>query len=206
MAIHPDDLEVALSNFARHRDDPSFPYDQLVRYRHKDGSWVWVRCRGLVIRDAQGKPYRMLGAHNEVTELMQAQLSLRDANAELRRSNSALEDFASAASHDLRAPLRTIHGYVEIVLEDHGEAMPPEAAELLGRVLESAKQVDRQLRGLLACARVGQAGAPRGSIGLHIVESHGGALQVATSSADGSTFSFSLPRGRPRNVQGPLRR
>jgi len=49
--IHPEDLKVALDNLELHCDDPDHPYDQIVRYRHKDGSTVWVRCRGIAIRD-----------------------------------------------------------------------------------------------------------------------------------------------------------
>jgi PAS domain S-box-containing protein len=71
--INQDDLQVALNNFNKHLADPKHPYDQLVRYRHKDGSTVWVRCRGLAIRDDSGKPIRMLGAHNDVTKLKEAQ-------------------------------------------------------------------------------------------------------------------------------------
>jgi len=75
--IHPDDLEVALRNFSLHCGDPSHPYDQIVRYAHKDGSTVWVRCRGLVIRDENGQPIRMLGAHTDETSLMRTELELR---------------------------------------------------------------------------------------------------------------------------------
>ncbi|MCZ6802316.1 MAG: PAS domain-containing protein, partial [Nitrospirae bacterium] len=44
--INPEDLQMVLSNFAKHCKDPNYPYDQVVRYRHKNGSTVWVRCRG----------------------------------------------------------------------------------------------------------------------------------------------------------------
>ncbi|MEM7236043.1 MAG: PAS domain-containing protein, partial [Planctomycetota bacterium] len=67
--IHPDDLDVATRNFHEHCANPKHPYDQTVRYTHRDGSTVWIRCRGLVIRDASGKPIRMLGAHTDVTQL-----------------------------------------------------------------------------------------------------------------------------------------
>ncbi|MDX1755408.1 MAG: ATP-binding protein [Marinobacter sp.] len=69
--INQDDLAVALDNFDKHCQDPSHPYDQIVRYQHKDGSTVWVRCRGLAIRDDRGQPIRMLGAHTNVTQIMQ---------------------------------------------------------------------------------------------------------------------------------------
>jgi PAS domain S-box-containing protein len=65
--INPDDLKTATDNFIRHCQDPEYPYDQIVRYTHKDGSTVWIRCRGMAIRDSNGKPIRMLGAHQDVT-------------------------------------------------------------------------------------------------------------------------------------------
>ncbi|OHD79194.1 MAG: hypothetical protein A2023_04245 [Sulfuricurvum sp. GWF2_44_89] len=75
--IDPDDLKVALENFHKHCEDPAHPYDQIVRYRHKNGKTIWVRCRGIAIRDAQGKPIRMLGAHNDLTELKELEENLR---------------------------------------------------------------------------------------------------------------------------------
>lgn len=75
--IHPDDLNNSLDNLKKHCADPSYPYDQIVRYRHKDGRTIWVRCRGVAIRDANGKPIRMLGAHNDLTELKEVEEKLR---------------------------------------------------------------------------------------------------------------------------------
>ncbi|MCG8556596.1 MAG: PAS domain-containing protein [Proteobacteria bacterium] len=87
--IHPDDLKLALENFRKHCDDPDHPYDQTVRYRHKDGSTVWVRCRGLVIRDSAGKPIRMLGAHTEVTKREQTLQALRASEERLAHAQDA---------------------------------------------------------------------------------------------------------------------
>ncbi|MFW6351266.1 MAG: PAS domain-containing protein, partial [Bacteroidota bacterium] len=64
--IHPEDLKVATENFIRHCENPEHPYDQIVRYFHKNGSTVWIRCRGLAIRDSNGKAIRMLGAHQDI--------------------------------------------------------------------------------------------------------------------------------------------
>lgn len=75
--INQDDLKVALENFKKHCENPDHPYDQIVRYRHKNGKTIWVRCRGIAIRDAYGNPIRMLGAHNDLTELKEHEESLR---------------------------------------------------------------------------------------------------------------------------------
>jgi PAS domain S-box-containing protein len=69
--IHPDDLKVAQANFEAHRKDPSHPYDQVVRYTRAAGGTAWVRCRGIAIRDETGRAIRMLGAHNDITDLVQ---------------------------------------------------------------------------------------------------------------------------------------
>ena len=74
--IHPDDLKVALNNLDKHCADPKHPYDQVVRYTHKQGHTVWVRCRGIAIRDNNNKPIRMLGAHNDVTDFKQSEIAL----------------------------------------------------------------------------------------------------------------------------------
>ena len=78
--INQDDLQVAIDNFNKHCADPNHPYDQIVRYKHRDGSTVWVRCRGVAIRDKNGKPVRMLGAHNDLTKLKHSEQQLTETN------------------------------------------------------------------------------------------------------------------------------
>lgn len=94
--INQDDLALALDNFNKHCADPTYPYDQEVRYLHKDGSTVWIRCRGLVIRDEEGKPIRMLGAHSNITALKQSEANYQRNLEELDRAyvsiKAALEE------------------------------------------------------------------------------------------------------------------
>ncbi len=65
--INKDDLNSTIDSFEKHCAEPNHAYDQLVRYKHKNGSTVWIRCRGMAIRDEDGKPIRMLGAHTDMT-------------------------------------------------------------------------------------------------------------------------------------------
>ncbi|GHF13635.1 hypothetical protein GCM10017044_04640 [Kordiimonas sediminis] len=112
--IFPEDLVLALDNFQKHADNPDHPYDQIVRYRHADGSVVWIRCRGIAIRREDGTPIRMLGTHNDITPLMAEQektniqmrseirsreKSLEQAKELLHRKNEEI----SALNADLRA-------------------------------------------------------------------------------------------------------
>ena len=94
--INQDDLALALDNFNKHCADPNHPYDQEVRYKHKNGSTVWIRCRGLVIRDDDDTPIRMLGAHSNITALKESEARSKRNLEELDRAyisiKAALEE------------------------------------------------------------------------------------------------------------------
>ena len=93
--IFPEDLEIAVKNLNKHFSDPEHPYDQIVRYKHRNGSTVWVRCRGIAIRDENGRPVRMLGAHNDVTALKQVEEALRDSEQKFRQFVEDTDDLVT---------------------------------------------------------------------------------------------------------------
>ncbi|PSR17146.1 hypothetical protein C8255_14170 [filamentous cyanobacterium CCP3] len=84
--IFPEDLGTVLACFDRHvQSHGAVPYYNEVRYRHKDGSTVWVVCSGQVIEwDAEGNPIRMIGCHFDITERKQTELDLKSANDQLQ--------------------------------------------------------------------------------------------------------------------------
>ncbi|MCO5250188.1 MAG: PAS domain S-box protein [Candidatus Kapabacteria bacterium] len=84
--INQDDLKLASDNFTKHCENPNFPYDQIVRYTHKNGSTVWIRCRGMAIRDKDGKPIRMLGAHQDLSDIKNREQELIEASEKARES------------------------------------------------------------------------------------------------------------------------
>jgi len=67
--INHDDLEIAVLNLNKHLENPDHPYEQVCRYQHKNGTTVWIKCKGIAIRDKNGKPIRMIGAHLDITEI-----------------------------------------------------------------------------------------------------------------------------------------
>lgn len=82
--INQDDLKLVLDNFQKHLENPNIPYDQNVRYKHKNGSTVWIRCRGIVIRNESGKPVRMLGSHQNITDLKIVESKLKESEMKFR--------------------------------------------------------------------------------------------------------------------------
>lgn len=82
--IFEEDLALVLENFHKHYEDPHHAYDQIVRYRHKLGNTLWIRCRGLIIRNHEGKPLRMLGAHTDITSQILVMEKLKDSELKFR--------------------------------------------------------------------------------------------------------------------------
>lgn len=68
--IFPEDKIKAIEDFEKHiKTKGKYPYDLEVKYRHKNGSTVWVRCRGKVVEWDGGKPIKMFGTHTDITHL-----------------------------------------------------------------------------------------------------------------------------------------
>ncbi|MEA5622237.1 response regulator [Nostoc sp. UHCC 0251] len=78
--IFPEDLPGVLEIFEQHvQSRGKIPYYNEVRYRHKDGSTVWVMCSGRVIAwDQDGNPLRMIGCHIDITQRKQVEEALKD--------------------------------------------------------------------------------------------------------------------------------
>ena len=81
--IFEEDLEATQANLEKHLADPDYSFDQVVRYRREDGGTTWVRSRGIAIRDASGTPTRLLGAHTDLSEVMNMRNDLEGANGVL---------------------------------------------------------------------------------------------------------------------------
>lgn len=86
--IFPEDLPGTLACMERHiASHGQTPYYNEVRYRHKDGSTVWVICAGRVIEwDEAGNPLYMVGCHVDITRLKQAEAKLQRSEAHLREA------------------------------------------------------------------------------------------------------------------------
>ena len=87
---HPDDREQAVSSGERHLSGLTDIIETELRLKHKDGHWVWVLDRGGVIeRDEDGKPLRMVGVQTDITRQKLAEYQLEQINARFKLALAA---------------------------------------------------------------------------------------------------------------------
>lgn len=156
--IFPEDKEAAIRIFNDHITKHT-PYDLIVRYKHKDGSTVWVRCRGKALFNEHGKPVRMIGAHNDLTAMMKVQDELKKKEAVLDLlCTTALDgfwDWNMKTNEDfLSARWKKSLGYEEADIENTVEAWIsllhpddiPKAMEAVKRHMEEGAEYNIVLR------------------------------------------------------------
>ena len=89
-------------------------------------------------------------------ELKQRTAELETANRELEAANRDLEAFSSSVSHDLRAPVRAISGFSNILLEDHAAELSDDAHHLLDMIITGAREMNHLIDDLLRLSRLGR--------------------------------------------------
>lgn len=110
---------------------------------------------------------RILAIVRDITERKRIQAELQQLNEDLERrvdertamlevAQDELDAFSYSVSHDLRAPLRAIHGFSGILTEEHRDEMTPESQRLVGLINENAALMGSLVDSLLALARMGR--------------------------------------------------
>ncbi len=121
---HPEDVPAMLQAREDHFAGRAPAYVNEHRVRCKDGRWIWVLSRGMVIeRSAAGQPLRMIGTHTDITERREAE-ALRLARDRAESAQRATTAFLSRVSHELRTPLNAILGFAQLLQMETGGASP----------------------------------------------------------------------------------
>jgi PAS domain S-box-containing protein len=129
-----------------------------------DGIRVVVASRWSLRRNEQGRPVAILETNNDITERKRRDEEIGKLNedlakrtAELEAINKELEAFAYSISHDLRAPLRHMAGYAELLQKNASAILDEKGRRYMLMILESAKRMGDLVDDLLAFSRIGRA-------------------------------------------------
>ncbi len=144
------------------------PWEDIFPLRQKDGQYGWFLSRAFPLRDRAGNITRWFGTNTDITELRETQEELKKAREDLQRHAASLEltviertvklreiigeleAFSYSLSHDMRAPLRAIHGFTQLALDECGEKAGP----FLSKVISAAGRLDRMIQEVLSYTRI----------------------------------------------------
>ena len=117
------------------------------------GKMHWVETFKTPVIDENGKVLGTTGFSRDITERKKFE-------EELKRSNTELEQFSYAISHDMRQPLRMISSYLQLLELKLADQLDGEKRNYFNFAIEGAKRIDQMLVALLEYSRVGRMGEP----------------------------------------------
>jgi two-component system CheB/CheR fusion protein len=130
---------------------------RLRRDANAERSERWIYLRGERLEQKDDDTPRLVGSAQDVTERYAAQASLRLKTDLLQKSNRDLEQFAYIASHDLKEPLRTVTGFLQILQSRFREKLGTEGSEFVHRAVSASNRMHALIDGLLEFSRIGRA-------------------------------------------------
>lgn len=163
--VHPEDLERVQKKRSRllEQSDLNNWWDE-YRFKKANGEYAYVFDKGYVMRDHQGKPLRLIGATQDITEQKKTDHRLKELNKilekraqELEKSNAELEQFAYVASHDLQEPLRMISSFLQLFQRDYKNQIDETADKFIHFAVDGAERMRRLIQDLLEYSRAGRS-------------------------------------------------
>lgn len=162
--IHPDDL-VAVRRASEIASRTGEDYRAEFRILHPELGPRWVAVSGRPLPDESGAPTALAGVAQDITDLKHAADVLRTQNEvlenkvaerthRLSETVGELEAFSYSISHDMRAPLRAMHSYAQLLETEHAAELSPEARRYLERINANAARLELLVRDVLAYSRV----------------------------------------------------
>ncbi|AFZ56805.1 PhnD/SsuA/transferrin family substrate-binding protein [Anabaena cylindrica FACHB-243] len=143
--LHPDDSDRVLTTFRQYFEGQIPTYEQEYRLQHRNGNYLWVLCRGILVRDIGNKPYRIAGSHTDITRRKQAEEELRQSELQLKTQTqylrqalkelqqtqmqlihsekmSSLGQLVAGIAHEINNPVNFIYGNLNC-LEEYVEGL-----------------------------------------------------------------------------------
>jgi PAS domain S-box-containing protein len=147
-------------------DNPGKSFSINVHVQHKNGSWRWIEAVLSGFLDVPGLNGIVIN-YRDVTERKEAEEEIRVLNELLEKKveertkqletvNNELESFAYSVSHDLRAPLRIIDGYSEMIVSDYAPKLDKEGQRMIDIIMANARKMGQLIDDLLNLSRLGR--------------------------------------------------
>ena len=143
--------------------------DYALAIRHRDGHVTDVLYNASVFRNEAGEVEGVFAAARDITERKRLEDSLRQRTLELENSVAELEAFSYSVSHDLRAPLRSIDGFSQILLEDYRDKVDAEGQDSLRRIRNASQSMGQLIDALLQLSRVMRTELSREPVDLSVL-------------------------------------
>jgi len=143
--VHPDDGPVIESAMRDHVEGRTPRYEMEYRVRHPDGEWHWLQVRGQYLRDASGKPLRLVGSAIDVTARKHAEAEKERLELQLRKSQKmeAMGTLAGGIAHDFNNILGAILGFGELAQKNAVEG------GLVRRYIDNVMQAGERAKALV---------------------------------------------------------
>ncbi len=151
-------------------------WEDEYRFLKPDGSYATVYDRGYVIRDKEGKAFRMIGASIDISRIKESEIQLKELNEELEKrakelaaSNQELEQFAYVASHDLQEPLRMVTSFLTQIEKKYYDQLDEKGKTYIQFAVDGAKRMRQMILDLLEYSRAGRNVAETEDVDLNIL-------------------------------------
>lgn len=192
LVLHPDDRERTIEIRTRAFQSGD-PYEVTYRLkRREDGVYRWHVGRAAPLRNDSGAVVMWVGTSTDVDDARRAAEELKMLNAdlelrvlartaELEAANQELESFSYSVSHDLRAPLRHVQGYVEMLTAETGGQLSAKSLRYLKTITDATVEMGDLIDDLLAFSRTARIQMSEGRVSLDdLVRDTVSGLDIAT--------------------------
>jgi PAS domain S-box-containing protein len=152
--LHPEDADTVLPRW-REAMAAGQSYEFQARLkRASDGEYRTFLCRTVPLWNASSEVIRWFGSCTDIDDQTKRADELKESNEALRRSNTDLEQFAYAASHDLQEPLRMVALYTQLLAEEYAGKLDAAGLSFIEQALKASRRMETLLQALLSYSTV----------------------------------------------------
>jgi PAS domain S-box-containing protein len=146
--LPPESREAGIKAFMTLKENPG-PFRGETTSFNSKGQKVSLESSGVPFCDKNGELQGFRGITRDITERKNAELALKKYTADLEAANKELESFSYSVSHDLRAPLRALIGFSQILIDDYKQTIDEEGQDYLNRIWKASQTMSQLIDDML---------------------------------------------------------